>query len=111
MALTKSTISPFTGTGYTSQQHFYVQSGDALKSHKRRDPFSASFSSVLRRRLVAAPLPLTEAALRQALRRYRAHVANHLVSTGGLAIPDFGSAEILRQACCGFSCELPLGPP
>ena len=34
-------------------------------------PFSDYFPNALRRRLVAAPLPLPEAALRQPLRRYQ----------------------------------------
>ena len=56
------------------------------------------FSNVLRRRLVAAPLPLTEAPLRQPLRRYKAPVTNDLVLTGGLAIPekreDFSTSKV-----------------
>ena len=54
-------------------------------------PFCACLSNVLRRRLVAAALPLTEAALRQPLRRYQGPcqaVTNHLVLMGGLEIPD-----------------------
>ena len=40
----------------------------------------------LRRRLVAAPLSLTEAPLRQPLRRYQGPVTNHLALTGGVEI-------------------------
>ena len=47
------------------------------------DPFSACFSSVLRRRFVAAPLSLAEAAPCDGT---RALVA---ISTGGLAIADW----------------------
>ena len=52
------------------------------------DPCSACFSSVLKRRLVAAPLPLTQGALKQPNGGTRAPVTNDLVLTGGLAIPD-----------------------
>ena len=53
-----------------SQQGFHVREGTHTNV-TNGGAFSACFSSVLRRRLVAAPLPLTEAALRQPLRRYQ----------------------------------------
>ena len=46
------------------------------------------FPVFLRRRLVAAPLPLTQGALKQPNGGTRAPVTNDLVLTGGLAIPD-----------------------
>ena len=49
-----------------------------------RDPFAACLSSVSKRRLVAAPLSLTETALRQPNGGTRAPVTNDLVLTGGL---------------------------
>ena len=53
-------------------------------------PFGACFSTVLRRRLVAAPLPLTEAAFRQPLRRYQLSDPTEMPSAyreTGIAIP------------------------
>ena len=47
------------------------------------------FPVFFKRRLVAAPLPLTQGALKQPNGGTRAPVTNDLVLTGGLAIPDF----------------------
>ena len=46
------------------------------------------FPGFLKRRLVAAPLPLTQGALKQPNGGTRAPVTNDLVLTGGLAIPE-----------------------
>ena len=46
------------------------------------------FPMFLKRRLVAAPLPLTQGALKQPSGGTRAPVTNDLVLTGGLAIPE-----------------------
>ena len=50
--------------------------------------FVLVFPVFLKRRLVAAPLPLPQGALKQPNGGTRAPVTNDLVLTGGLAIPD-----------------------
>ena len=52
------------------------------------------FPVFLKRRLVAAPLPLTQGALKQPNGGTRAPVTNDLVLTGGLAIPEMKSPGI-----------------
>ena len=54
------------------------------------------FPVFLKRRLVAAPLPLTQGTLKQPNGGTRAPVTNDLVLTGGLAIPDTRSAKGAR---------------
>ena len=68
--------------GHISQQHFHVQSGDTLSNG---DPISACSSSVVERRLVAAPL---RRPLGSPCNGTRAPVTNDLVLAGGLEIPD-----------------------
>ena len=51
----------------------------------------------LKRRLVAAPLALTQGALEQPNGSTRAPVTNDLVLTGGLAIPDQSDPEVRQK--------------
>ena len=58
--------------------------------------FVLVFPMFLKRRLVAAPLPLPKGAPKQPNGGTRAPVTNDLVLTGGLAIPDLGFGGVLQ---------------
>ena len=58
--------------------------------------FVLVFPVLLKRSLVAAPLPLPQGDLKQPNGGTRAPVTNNLVLTGGLAIPDKGTRILLK---------------